>query len=389
MSSDSRSICGQFRGFLGDFALDVDFELPMHGISALFGPSGAGKTTLLRCVAGLSHLPGRLKVGDEVWQDDRLGVFRRPYERPVGYVFQEASLFPHLSVRKNLMYGARRAASSRSRALISFDQAVDLLGIARLMDRSASALSGGERKRVAVGRALLSQPRLLLMDEPLSGLDHAAKEEILPYLEALHESLSIPMLFVSHDIREVARLADTLVLMSEGRNEQPGSVQQVLEHLQLGAGGDEFESGVVLRARVKDHDSEFRMTRLDLHGQQITIPAANLAHGQAVRLRVRARDVALATVKPDAISVRNILSGTVLRVADDSQTPYAEVLVDVGGGRLRARITRYAAADLGLEPGCRVYALIKSISFDRPARTGGSVSAGPDGDRGRTGSYRQ
>ncbi len=364
---DPATISARFAGSLGEFSLDVSFAVPMRGIAALFGPSGSGKTTILRCMAGLSRMAGCLSVGGEVWQDDAAGVFRRPYERSVGYVFQEASLFPHLTVRRNLLYGAKRAGSNRPSAILSFDDTVDLLGIGALVDRSPSALSGGERQRVAIGRALLSQPRLLLMDEPLSGLDQTAKEEILPYLETLHHTLSVPILYVSHDIREVARLADTIVLLSAGRPAFAGPIREVLEQLDLASGEHQFETGVVLRATVIAQDREYRMTRLDHHGQEISIPAADLDPGQEVRLRIRARDVALATERPSSISVRNVLVGTVLRVVENPGTAFAEVLVDVGGGRLRARITRDATADLRLADGQTVYALVKSISFDRPA----------------------
>ena len=360
-------ISARFAGSLGDFSLDVEFEVPMRGIAALFGPSGSGKTTILRCVAGLRRMAGRLSVGGEVWQDDEEQVYLKPYERSVGYVFQEASLFPHLTVRRNLLYGAKRAGRNRPSAILSFDEAVDLLGIGGLVDRSPGALSGGERRRVAIGRALLSQPRVLLMDEPLSGLDHSAKEEILPYLETLHQALSVPILYVSHDIREVARLADTIVLLADGRPNFAGPTRHVLEWLDLASSEHEFETGVVLRATVTAQDRTFCMTRLDHHGQEISIPAADLEPGQEVRLHIRAHDVALAKERPASISVRNVLRGTVVRVVENSGTAFAEVLVDVGGGRLRARITRDAVADLRLACGQTVYALVKSISFDRPA----------------------
>ena len=367
MSADRDLIRARFSGSLGAFWLDVEFEAPTRGITALYGPSGCGKTTVLRCVAGLSRMAGSLTVGGEVWQDDAAGLFRKPHRRAVGYVFQEASLFPHLSVHRNLQYGARRAAGTGSDDLLPFSDVVELLGIGNLVNRSPSALSGGERQRVAIGRALLSRPRLLLMDEPLSGLDQVAKEGILPYLEALHERLSIPIIYVSHDIREVARLADKIVVLSNGRPAAAGSVDRVLERLDLELSAGPFEAGVVLRARVAGHDPRFRMTRLVLNGQEIVIPGADLRVGDEVRLRIRARDVVLATSRPAAISVRNILEGTIVEIAEDAETAFAEVLVDVGGGRLRARITRDASADLELTAGMSVYALVKSISFDRPA----------------------
>ena len=366
MSGAGASIGAHFRGSVGSFSLEVSFQAPMRGITALFGPSGCGKTTVLRCMAGLRRMPGSLTVGGEVWQDDRAGVFRKPYERSLGYVFQEASLFPHLSVRANLEYGARRAIRGRRQSVLQFEEVVRLLGIAPLLDRSPAALSGGERQRVAVGRALLSQPRLLLMDEPLSGLDHRAKEEILPYLEGLHDELATPILYVSHDIREVARLADTMVVMSSGRIVDSGPIQEVLESLDLEPWDEGLETGVLLDATVVAHDARFRMTRLDHHGQTISIPAADLPVGEQVRLRVRARDVVVATTRPRDISIRNVLSGTVAEVSVHEATPFVDVLVDVGGGRLRATITRDALAELALAVGARAYAMVKSVTFERP-----------------------
>lgn len=377
MRENTERIAARFTGSIGSFRLDVAFDAPMRGITAIFGSSGCGKTTVLRCVAGLRRLPGRLTVGGTVWQDDATGVFRRPNHRPIGYVFQEASLFPHLSVQGNLMYGARRRAGGRDGSgELGFDEVVELLGIAGLVERSVSGLSGGERQRVAIGRALLAHPRLLLMDEPLASLDDAAKEEILPYLEALHASLAVPILYVSHDVREVARLADTMIVLSKGRNLCEGSVEDVLERLDLDIGESRLESGVVLRAEVVDHDPRFRMTRLDHFGQKILIPAAPVQAGDTVRLRIRARDVALATERPRSISVRNVLSGTVREIVERRETAFADVLVGLGGGRLRAQITRDALADLGLEAGSPVYALIKSITIERPAVGGSQPPSG-------------
>ena len=363
---DSDTIAAAFQGQLGSFRLDVEFSAPLRGITALFGPSGSGKTTVLRCLAGLKKLPGRLSVGGQTWQDDPADIFLRPYQRSVGYVFQEPSLFPHLSVRDNLTYGSRRSSRIGSRPILDFDEVVGLMGLTTILDRSPSALSGGERQRVALGRALLARPRLLLMDEPLAGLDQVAKEEILPYIETLHQTLAVPVLYVSHDLREVARLADSMIVLSAGCKVCEGTVQEILERLDLDPSDGEFEAGVILEARVTAHKPELCMTELEHHGQRIVIPGIDLAVGEHVRLRMRARDVALALAKPSNISVRNILKGTVLDTAQNPDTAFAEVLVDVGGGRLRARITRDALKDLGLAAGTQVYALVKSISFDRP-----------------------
>jgi molybdate transport system ATP-binding protein len=215
---------GRFEGTLGAFRLDADFRLEPEGITALSGPSGAGKTTLLRCIAGLIRLPGRLSVDGEVWQDERR--FVPTHKRPVGVVFQEAALLGHLGVRGNLLYGARRAGGEGG-----LDDVVDLLGLAPLLGRGVGALSGGERQRVALGRALLTRPKLVLLDEPLSSLDAGAKAEILPYLERLHRTLKVPALYISHDASEIARLADHLLLMRDGRVTPGGPVRRIADQL--------------------------------------------------------------------------------------------------------------------------------------------------------------
>ena len=360
----SDEIDAAFAGTLGSFRLDISFRIPGSGITAVFGPSGSGKTTILRCIAGLQRLAGRCLIGGETWQDDSRRVFRKPHERRIGYVFQEASLFPHVSVRGNLRYAARRAGVA---PVLGFDAVVEMLGLGLLLERAPAALSGGERQRVAVGRALLSQPRLLLMDEPLSALDQGARAEIISYFEVLHRELSIPMLYVSHDLAEVARLADHLVVVAGGGKLADGPVGEILERLDLHPTAERFEAGVVLDARVTAHDPRYHLSRLRRHRQLITVPLVDAPVGESVRLRIRARDVALATRRPRAISIRNVLPGKVVEVSEQPNSAYAEALVDIGGGRLRARITREAAADLGLRAGARVYALVKSISFERPA----------------------
>lgn len=369
MNGDA-TIDAAFKGQLGSFNLDVAFTAPAKGITAVFGQSGCGKTSVLRCVAGLTRLPGRLAVGGDVWQDDVAGVFRKAHRRPVGYVFQEASLFPHLSVARNLTYGARRAGGDRSRNALAYDDIVELLGIAPLLGRAPDALSGGERQRVAIGRALLSRPRLLLMDEPLAALDRFAKDEILPYLDALQDSLAMPILYVSHDMSEVARLAGHMIVLNKGRMVAEGQVGAVLERLDLHPATGRFEAGVLVSARVIDHDETFKITHADLYGQKIDIPMVDATPGQEIKLRVRARDVSLATERPRGISVRNVIAGHVTEINEETDTAYAETLVDIGGAKLRARITRASVADLKLTPGCPVFALVKSITFDRRAFAG-------------------
>ena len=373
MSDRTTVIEAAFAGKLGTFTLQVAFTMPIMGVTALFGPSGSGKTTILRCIAGLQRLPGRFAMGGQVWQDSERNIFLRPHKRPLGYVFQEPSLFSHLTVRRNLLYGAKRASRDGHQAL-NVEDVVQLLGVRHLLDRAPASLSGGERQRVAIGRALLSQPRLLLMDEPLSALDRAAKGEILPYLEAVRDRLSIPILYVSHDIGEVSRLAQHTIVLGGGKKVAEGSVTNVLERLDLQPATGRFEAGVVLVARVRAHDHHFQLTELDHHGQTLVIPITTAQPGSELRLRVRARDVLLATERPRKISVRNVLTGTVAAIVEERETAYAETLIDLGHAKLRARVTRAAVADLRLHLGQPVFALIKSVTFERPNRLPATTS---------------
>ena len=362
------SIAASFSGKRGAFSIEVEFEVPIHGITALFGPSGCGKTTILRCLVGLERLSGYCRVAGETWQESAQGIFIPTHKRPVGYVFQEASLFPHLSVRDNLLFGVRRAANRPGNSQ-NFDAVCALLGLGALLEREPSALSGGERSRVAIGRALLSQPRLLLMDEPLTGLDSATKQEILPYLETLHRELSVPIIYVSHDIAEVAQLADHMIVLAGGKRIAAGTTAEMLERFDLEPVSDPFEAGVILTARVVGHEQAFHMTHLDHFGHSIVIPAVNVPLGSEVRLRIRARDVSLATQRPENISIRNILSGTIVGIAAEADSAYAEVLIDLGHARLRSRLTRASVFQLQLQTGMPVYALVKSVTFDgRPVQ---------------------
>jgi molybdate transport system ATP-binding protein len=353
-------LSARFRVSLGDFRLDAAFEAPGRGVTALFGHSGSGKTTLLRCLAGLERAQsGYLAVNGEIWQDEERGLFLPVHRRPLGYVFQEASLFPHLSVRRNLEYGWRRIPPARRQ--VGFDQAVDLLGIGHLLDRGPARLSGGERQRVAIARALLTSPRLLLMDEPLAALDLASKAEILPYLERLHDDLSIPVLYVSHAPDEVARLADHMVLMERGRAVAAGPLRDMLARLDLPlAHGD--EAGTVVDTTVGSHDEAFHLSRLDFPGGSITVGAVPHAVGHPVRLRIHARDVSLALEHPGQSSILNILPATVVEIADENPSQVL-VRLDCAGTPLLARITRKSCALLGLEPGMGVFAQVKSAAL--------------------------
>ena len=351
---------------LDDFRLELQHVLPLDGITALFGPSGAGKTTLLRIIAGLeSRSHGQVAFDDESWQTRGGGLFVPAHRRGVGYVFQDARLFPHLSVAGNLSYAEKRAR--RVVRSFTFDEVVSTLDLGALLSRYPGTLSSGERQRVAIGRTLLTRPRLMLMDEPLSSLDLGRKAEILTLIERLPIVFRVPVIYVTHAIEEVVRLAGHMVVLSAGRKVAEGPVQEVLERIELQSETGRFEAGVVLTATIVDHDERYRLTRLDHHGQFIVMPQVTVAEGTEVRLRIRARDVALATKRPVGISVRNILSGSVSEIVAEPDTAFAEVLVDLGAARLRARISRAAADDLGLEVGRPVYALIKSVAFDRRA----------------------
>lgn len=375
MKGGAATIGAAFAGTLGSFTLDVAFDAPMRGVTALFGPSGSGKTTILRCMAGLQRLSGKLTVGSETWQDDATGTFARPHERPIGYVFQEASLFPHLSVRRNLLYGARRSGTSGAKAQgIEFGGIVDLLGIGHLLDRSPAALSGGERQRVAVGRALLSQPRLLLMDEPLAALDRATKDEILPYFEALHESLAIPIVYVSHDVAEVERLADTLVLLDKGRVLAAGPLSHLesdpdLPLLRMS------EAAVTLEGRIAAIDDAYALTSLAVAGGTLIVPGRAGAVGRRRRLRIRASDVSFVKTRPLDSTILNCLPARILSVTpQNGGDAQVNVVVGLGedgaGARLVGRITRKSREALGLVPGAAVFAQIKSVALVASAASG-------------------
>ncbi len=355
----------------GDFDLDARIETSLSGTTALFGPSGGGKSTLLRVIAGLeSRAGGHVTFDGEVWADTARGVFIRPHRRPVGIVFQDGRLFPHLTVAGNLRYADRR---SRDRAgSVDMETVIDRLSLAPLLSRRPETLSGGERQRVALGRTLLTRPRLLLLDEPLSALDRDRKADILPYLRDLPETFGIPTLYVSHAVEEIAQLAQTVIVLAEGRVRGIGPVAGMLERVDLQPVTGRFESGALLEARVTEQDGRWRLTRLDLEGQPLVMPMLSaLTVGEIVRLRVRARDVTLAVIRPGGISTRNILAGTVDDIAAETDTAFAEVTVALGTQRLRARVTREAVDALGLERGAPVHALVKSASFDRRGLVGG------------------
>jgi molybdate transport system ATP-binding protein len=360
---ETKTIEVAFRGTLGRFALDATFAVPATGVTALFGPSGCGKTTVLRCIAGLHRLSeGFCTISGDVWQDRT--TFRPAYKRAIGYVFQEPSLFPHLSVRRNLLFGSPRGKIS-SATKTHFNEVIDLLGLAGLLDRSPQNLSGGERQRVAVGRALLSEPKLLLMDEPLSALDRQTKDEILPFLERLHASLSLPVIYVSHDIAEVERLADNLVLMQAGRIIAAGPFGEVSSNPALPLALTK-EAAVSLDAVVLSYDEKYGLAILEVDGGRFTAPMPSAPIGSRRRLTIAASAVSLAREPPRATTVLNILPATIL-----SATPAGEheivVLLGLGpegsGSHLLARITRRSWDDLGLAVGIVVYAQVKGVAL--------------------------
>ncbi|MDE2080168.1 MAG: molybdenum ABC transporter ATP-binding protein [Burkholderiales bacterium] len=344
-----------------DFTLELALALPAQGVSALFGASGCGKTSALRAIAGLDRAQGRVALGDEVWQDDARGRFVPTHQRAIGYVIQESALFPHLDVQRNLAYGQRRVPAPQRR--VALDRAVALLGLDALMARRPGTLSGGERQRVAIARALATSPRLLLMDEPLAALDTARKAELLPYLQDLHAELAIPIVYVSHALAEVARLADHLVLMDAGRATAQGPLTEMLARLDLPLAHDD-EAGVVLPARVGALDAPWRLARLDINPQcQLWARDSGLRPGQPVRVRVLARDVSLALAPLQGSSIGNQVQGVIEAIADDSHPAQALVRVRVGDAPLVARLTRRSAQRLGLRPGLGVWSQVKTVAL--------------------------
>ena len=353
------SIHARFRLPYPAFTLDIDVDLPAGGVTAVFGRSGSGKTTLLRCIAGLEQtLDGSLIVNDETWQD---GSYRRPvHQRALGYVFQEARLFPHLSVAANLDFGRRRIAESERR--VSLAQVVELLGIAHLLERRPERLSGGERQRVAIARALATSPRLLLMDEPLAALDQARKQEILPYLERLHDELAIPVLYVSHSPDEVARLADHIVLMEDGRAVAQGPLTETLARVDLPLRLGE-DVGVVFSGQVLERNAEWHLARIGFAGGEIWVRDGGAGVGRTVRLRILARDVSIARHRHDDVSIMNLLPATIITHAAEDHPALALLQLQVGGTRLLARLTRHSANRLELAPGQQVWAQIKAVAL--------------------------
>jgi molybdate transport system ATP-binding protein len=353
----SQEIRASFQTSFSDFSLDVDLTLPGRGVTALFGPSGSGKTTLLRCIAGLQRANGELSINGEAWQHGN--HFLPVHQRPLAYVFQEASLFPHLSVRGNLEYGLKRIPQPQQRVKLA--EAVEWLGLEQMLERRPGKLSGGERQRVAIARALLTSPRLLLMDEPLSALDHKSRSEIMPYLEQLHDALSIPVLYVTHSPDEVARLADHLVVMEKGRALANGPLTDTLARLDLPIRQDE-DASVVLEASVAEIDDKWNLARAQFAGGSLWARDPGKRVGEKLRVRVLARDVSLASEHHADTSILNSLPATVTELANGNHPAVRLVRVEVGKTPLLARLTARSVDALNLMPGKPVWVQVKSVA---------------------------
>jgi molybdate transport system ATP-binding protein len=332
------------------------------GVTALFGPSGSGKTMIADAIAGLARPDaGRVVVDGRVLFDSAARIDIAPEKRRIGYVFQEDRLFPHLSVSANLRYGMKlRSPAERT---VEFDRTVELLGLGHLLARLPHRLSGGEKQRIALGRALLTSPRLLLMDEPLANLDDARRAEILSYIEEVRDALSVPVVYVSHALDEISRLADDVAIVSGGRITACGPVAEVMTTLDVPEIAGRRDAGAVLDARVFGHDERDGLTTLDFAGGQLIVPQVAAPVGTAVRLRVQARDVSIALTPPQGISTLNILRGTIKEIGSDAG-PQVNILIDVGSV-IAARLTRRSVRELALAPGREAYALIKSVAVER------------------------
>ncbi|MEI7513985.1 MAG: molybdenum ABC transporter ATP-binding protein [Betaproteobacteria bacterium] len=343
-----------------DFQMNVDLDLPSTGITVLFGSSGSGKTTLLRCVAGLERFAnGLVRVGSDLWQDDARGVYVPTWQRDLGFVFQEASLFEHLKVQDNLAFGLKR--SKKPGASQALARAIELLGIGQLLHRQAAGLSGGEKQRVAIARALATQPSLLLLDEPLSALDLTRRQDILPWLEKMRGELSIPMLYITHSADELARLADHLVVLDKGYVKASGAVQDVLARVESPViVGD--DAGVVLRGRVAQRDPLWYLARVAFSGGDLWVRDNGIAVGQAVRLRVLARDVSISVHETQDTSIQNHIHGHIEAIADDAHPSQALVRIRCGKSILLGRVTKRAIDALNVGLGDAIWAQVKSVA---------------------------
>ncbi len=359
MKLDS-SITACFKLDYGAFQLSVNLSLPNSGISVLFGHSGSGKTTLLRCIAGLQQAQeGYLEINGSVWQDSDAGIFLPTHQRSLCYVFQEANLFSHLTVRENLNYGLKRIKANSNTA--KFEHIVTLLGIDHLMDRMPERLSGGEKQRVAIARALVLNPAILLMDEPLASLDFKRKQEILPFLTRLNQELNIPVLYVTHSQQEVAQLADYLVIMAEGNVQAAGLLSETLSRLDLPL-SQERDAATVWNVTVVEHEMDFHLTRVAFDGGSLSLPAITAEISTPLRVQIHARDVSIVLEVPRATSILNVLPAQIVGLAD-GESGQCIVRLEVGSQTLLAHITRKSALVLNLKIGTAVFVQIKGTSI--------------------------
>ncbi|MFG1229341.1 molybdenum ABC transporter ATP-binding protein [Xanthobacter wiegelii] len=343
------------------FHLKAALRAPEMGVTALFGRSGCGKTTIIQLVAGsLAPDSGFIRVGDEVFFDKAAGINLPMEQRGVGYVFQDARLFPHMTIENNLRYGERRTRRPRT---IRFDAVVEMLGVGHLLKRRPHTLSGGEKQRIAIGRALLSQPRLLLMDEPLASLDEMRKGEILPYLERLRDELNLPILYVSHSIEEVLRLADTVAALSDGKVIACGGLSDVLSRPELLPVIGRFDIGTILDCIVTAHDPDLSLSTVSFAGGELRVPLVDRPVGAPTRVRIRSRDVSLSLSRPMDVSVTNRISGTIASITR-AEGPFSEVELALAAGRLGSLVTQESVLRLGLEPGMQIWAMIKAVTVD-------------------------
>ena len=350
-----------------EFQLDVDLQLPQQGITAIFGPSGSGKTSLLRAVAGLEKIQqGRIQVGTSIWQDTPQRICIPTWQRPLGYVFQESSLLPHLSVTENLNFGLKRtlksASSAQTEAHKALQASVELLGIGSLLQRMPNELSGGERQRVAIARAIAMQPQLLLMDEPLASLDAARRQEIFPWLARLRDELNMRMLYGTHSAEEVARLAEDLVVLDQGHVKAQGSVSAVLTQVvnPVVVGED---AGALIAGCIGAVDAQWHLSRVDFDGGCIWMRDAGLPVGKAVRIRILARDVSLATSEPQNTSIQNQLRGSIQSITPDAHPSQVMVVLKCGAEEVLARVTKRAVDELDLQVGQPLWAQVKSVAL--------------------------
>lgn len=343
-----------------DFELRVHLTLPGQGITVLFGPSGCGKTTFLRCVAGLERAQGSVVIGGETWQDSAQDRWVPTWARDLGYVFQEASLFEHMNVQENLRFGMDRV--QKPGAQQALDAAIHLLGLGHLLKRSTAMLSGGERQRVAIARALATQPKILLLDEPLASIDMARRQDILPWLERMHRELRLPMLYVTHTMNELTQLADHVVLLNAGVVKLQGPVEQVLSDPVFAAAVD-GEAGTVLTGIIGEHDDAYHLTCVQLQHSQLWVRRRDVAVGSTVRVHIHANDVSLAASQPQDSSIQNVLTGVIEAIHDDAHPASCLVTLRHHEQHLLARVTRKALAALSVSVGSNVWAQIKSVAL--------------------------